>query len=206
MRRCSASPSAPGGTVTASDRAPSVSFSPGSLLLVDESPLARARLSRALASRGFTISGATSMAAAREAAAGRGFAHAVLELRLGDGNGLDLVRELRQENPGMRIVVVTAHDCFATVVLARRAGADDYLPKPVSVDGLVDALLGRPVPLPPIPETPLAAARVGWEHVHRIFAQCGGDIREAARILRLQRRSLRSILARQAPPPRAPAR
>jgi two-component system response regulator RegA len=203
MRR-SSNPRPPScGTVIGDDRAPPVSLSPGPLLLAEEWPLARARLFRALTSHGFTVGCVSGMAAAREAAAGTAFAYAVLELRLSDGNGLDLVRELREKDPGMRIVVVTAHDSFATVILALRAGADDYLPKPVSTKALVDALLDRTEPLPPVPETPLAAARVSWEHVHRIFAQCGGDVRETARVLCMQRRSLRRILSQRAPPPRA---
>ena len=207
MRRPTDPPPAPCGTLTGGNRVSPVPLSPGPLLLAEEWPLARARVSRALTSRGFIVSCASGVAAAREAAATMAsFAYAVLELHLSDGNGLDLVRELRQGHPAMRIVVVTAHDSFATVVLALRAGADDYLPKPVDTDALADALLDRSKPFPPVPETPLAAARVGWEHVHRLFAQCGGDLCETARILRLQRRSLRRILAQQAPLSRAPAR
>jgi two-component system response regulator RegA len=191
------------GTVIGEDRALSVSLSPGPLLLADESPLAQARLSRALTSHGFTVNGVSGMASAREAAAEMAFAYAVLELRWSDRNGLDLVRELRKKNPGMRIVVVTAHDSFVTVILAFRAGADDYLPKPASVNGLIDALLGRTKPLPSVPETPLAAVRVRWKHIQQIFARCGGDVRETARVLRIQPRSLRRILSQQAPPPRA---
>jgi two-component system response regulator RegA len=124
---------------------------------------------------------------------------------MADGDGLGLVRELRRKNPGMRIVIVTAHDSFAAAILALRAGADDYLPEPVDMIALVDSLLDRERPSPGVPDTPLAAARVRWEHIHRIFAQCGHDVRETARVLCLQRRSLRTILAKRAPAPRAAA-
>lgn len=133
------------------------------------------------------------------------FAYAVIEPWTPREVGLDLVRELRREHPTMRIIVATAHDSFAMAILALRAGADDYLAQPVRPDTLVDALLDRARPSPSIPATPLAAARVRWEHIHRIFYQCGGDVAETARILSLQRRSVRTILARRAPPARAPA-
>ena len=167
--------------------------------------MTRAQLCHALTKRGFAVECQPDRTAVREAISKSTFAFAVVEPWMADGDGLGLVRELRRENPGMRIVIVTAHDSFAAVILALRAGADDYLPDPVDMNALINSLLDRERPSPSVPDTPLAAARISWEHIHRVFAQCGHDVRETARILCLQHRSLRTILARRAPAPRAAA-
>lgn len=135
------------------------------------------------------------LTAAEEAA----FAYAVLELRLGGGHGLELIRQLRARQAAMRIVVVTDHASFATVVLALRAGADDYLAKPMAEAELTDALLGRAPAPPPVPETPLGLQRVCREHVQRTLAQCDRDVSETARRLGMGRRSLQRILSKRAP-------
>jgi two-component system response regulator RegA len=142
--------------------------------------------------------------AAVAAAAEAEFAYAVVEaqFRGRDGLGLDLIRRLRERDAGMRIVVVTDHDSFATAVLALRAGADDYLPMPAGGRDLADALLGRGPALPPVPETPLGVKRIRWEHTLRVLEQCGRNVSEAARRLRMHRRSLQRILRKRAPHPR----
>lgn len=175
------------------------------LLLVEASPGARACLWRILTLAGFKV---TSGRGIREAeamvAAGTAFAYAVINTRLGDGHGLALVRRLRERHAAMRIVVVTDADSFTSVILALRAGADDYIAKPVDQDELIDALLDRrPMP-PPIPETPLGLDRICWEHVMRIYEQCGRNVSETARRLRMHRRSLQRVLSKRAPVPRAP--
>jgi two-component system response regulator RegA len=141
--------------------------------------------------------------AALTAAAETEFAYAVVEMPPGKGSGLQLIKELHELYAPMRIVVVTDHDSFAAVILALRAGAADYLPKPLGENELVDALLGRAPTLPPVPETPLGLQRVYWEHIQRIFAQCGYNLSEAARRLRMHRRTLQRILGKRAPRPRA---
>jgi two-component system, response regulator RegA len=172
---------------------------PGPLLLVEKSLADRACLQRGLMAHGFAIIGVESPPAALAAAAEAGFAYAVLELRLGGGSGLELIRQLRERHAAMRIVVVTDHDSFASVVLALRAGADDYLAKPVAEAELTDALLGRAPTLPPVPETPLGLQRVCWEHIQRILAQCDRNVSETARRLGMGRRSLQRILSKRAP-------
>jgi two-component system, response regulator RegA len=174
-----------------------------SLLLIESSPATRGQLQRALTANGFTVTCLAGMSAALHPGTRAEFHCAVIELRFGRGNDLDLVRQLRRRYPLMRIVVVTDHDSFAAVILALRAGAADYLPKPLGEDELVDALLGRAPTLPPVPETPLGLQRVYWEHLQRIFAQCGYNISEAARRLRMHRRTLQRILGKRAPRPRA---
>jgi two-component system response regulator RegA len=170
----------------------------GPLLLVEKSLADRARLRRGLMARGFAVVGVESPPAALAAAQEAAFAYAVLELRLG-GGGLELIRQLRERHAAMRIVVVTDHDSFATVILALRAGADDHLAKPVTEAELTDALLGQAPTLPPVPETPLGLQRVCWEHIQRILAQCDRNVTETARRLGMGRRSLQRILSKRAP-------
>ena len=131
------------------------------------------------------------------------FAYAVINLRLRDGDSLALVRQLRERHAAMRIVVVTDADSFASVILALRAGADDYIPKPVSDGELVDALFDRAPALPPVPDTPLGLSRTCWEHIMRIHEQCGRNVTATAQCLRMHRRSLQRILGKRAPQPRA---
>jgi ActR/RegA family two-component response regulator len=104
----------------------------------------------------------------REANSKSAFASAVVEPWMADGDGLGRLKELRRESPGMRIVIVTAHDSFAAAILALRAGADDYLPEPVDISALVDSLLDRERPPPRVPDTPLAAARIRCRSLYSI--------------------------------------
>jgi two-component system response regulator RegA len=131
------------------------------------------------------------------------FSYAVINLRLGDGHGLDLVRYLRRYQTAMRIVVVTDVDSFASVIVALHAGADDYIPQPVGKDELVDALLDRAPVLPPVPDMPLGLSRACWEHVMRIYEQCDRNVSHTAQRLGMHRRSLQRILGKRAPPLRA---
>ena len=176
-------------------------MSQGSLLLIQNTPTTRPWLLRALAANGFAVT-VVNARAALEAACNVAFAHALIEVQFCDRNTLNLVRKLRAQQPRIRIVVITDHDSFATVVLLLRAGADDYLPIPASEHELADALLGRRPQLPPIPETPLGAERIRWEYIQRILAQCGRNVSDAARRLRMHRRSLQRLLAKRAPYPR----
>jgi two-component system response regulator RegA len=169
--------------------------------LVVELPAIRHRLQRILTGCGFgvvTANTETALAACN----GEQFAYAVVEPRFRDRNALSLIRRLREQRPCLRIVAITDHDSFATVVLVLRAGADDYLPISACEHELADALLGRRSPLPPIPETPLAAQRVRWEHTQRVLAQCGRNVSDAARRLRMHRRTLQRLLSKRAPYPR----
>ena len=136
---------------------------------------------------------------AAQAACNGTFAHALVDVRFRYRNTLDLIRIFGGRQSELRIVVITDHDSFATVVLALRAGADDYLPIPVSEHELADALLGRGPPLPPIPETPLGADRIRWEHTQRILTQCGRNVSDTARRLRMHRRTLQRLLSKRAP-------
>jgi two-component system, response regulator RegA len=180
------------------------------LLLASATTLGRRRLQRALTEAGFEVACANSAAAALTLAAQNGFTYAIIDRELErerwpkGGHGLVLVRKLRQSHASMRIIVVTDHDSFASVVLALRAGADDLLPKALSESELVSVLLSCSQDLPPVPDTPLCAQRQRWEYIHRIFEQCGRNIAETSRRLGMHRRTLHRILAKRAPRLRGP--
>jgi two-component system response regulator RegA len=174
----------------------------GELLLVDDEVYSRTRLARGLAATGFAVTSVASAGEALEAAAERRFSHAVVELRIGRDSGQGLIAELSAMQAPMRIVVVTSFDSFASVILALRAGAVDYLSRPVLADDLVDALIGRGPSLPPVAETPIALVRISWEHIQRVFEQCDRNVSCAARLLGMHRRTLQRILAKRSPPAR----
>ena len=172
---------------------------PAPLLLVDDVASTRTRMQHWLTATGFAVTGVRSAAEALEAAAETPFTHAVVELHLGRDSGLGLIMELRAMWAAMRIVVVTSFDSFASVILALRAGAVDYLSQPVDRRELVEALRGDASALPAIPETLLGLDRVAWEHTQRIFEQCDRNVSRTARLLGLHRRTLQRILLKRSP-------
>lgn len=167
------------------------------LLLVEDEPRSCNRLRHALAANGFAVTCAQPLEAAKAVAA-LPFRHAVVEARF-CSDSLGLIRRLKELRPAMRIVVVTDVDSFASAVLALRAGAADYLAKPLGESELVDALLDRRPLLPPIPEAPLGLKRACWEHIIRVFEQCDRNVAETARRLGMHRRSMQRILSKRAP-------
>ena len=170
-----------------------------SLLVVDDDPPFRNRLARAMEKRGFDVVAVDSVAMGIEVAQESAPVFAVVDLRLGDGSGLDVVAALRDARPESRIVVLTGYGNIATAVAAVKAGAVDYLPKPADADAVEAALLADGRPLPPPPETPMSADRVRWEHIQRVFEQCDRNVSETARRLKMHRRTLQRILNKHAP-------
>ncbi|RDW12217.1 ActR/PrrA/RegA family redox response regulator transcription factor [Paracoccus thiocyanatus] len=170
-----------------------------SLLLVDDDEIFLNRLARAMEKRGFAVTRAASVAEARAAVAAHAPAHAVVDLRLEDGNGLDVVDALREAREDVRIVVLTGYGAIATAVAAVKMGATDYLSKPADADDVTRALLARGDTLPPPPETPMSADRVRWEHIQRVYEQCDRNVSETARRLHMHRRTLQRILAKRSP-------
>lgn len=173
------------------------------LLLIEASKSSRAVLQRTLVAQGFPVTSVVDGPHAYAAAEQKDFSYAVASLGARERNGLDIVRQLRRRSTGLRIVVITDVDSFASVVMAMRAGADDYLAKSADPGELIDALLGRTPELPPVPHMPLGLDRVRWEHIMRIHEQCGRNVSATAQCLRMHRRSLQRILGKRAPQLRA---
>ena len=169
------------------------------LLLVDDDAPLRRSMARALERRGFQVLPAEGVAEARALAREHRPEFAVLDMRLAEGSGLDLVRTLRELRPETRIVIVTGYGNIATAVAAIKAGAVDYLAKPVDADDVANALLKSGQGLPPPRENPMSADRVRWEHIQRVFEQCNRNVSETARRLNMHRRTLQRILNKRAP-------
>lgn len=170
-----------------------------SLLIVDDDAPLRQRLARAMQGRGFHVIEAGSLSEGIDLSQEHRPRFAVLDMRLGDGNGLDIVGTLRNARPDCRIVMLTAYGNIATAVAAIKAGAVDYLSKPTDADLLEAALLRDLQELPEPPENPMPADRVRWEHILRVYEQCDRNVSETARRLRMHRRTLQRILAKHAP-------
>lgn len=170
-----------------------------SLLLVDDDSSFVNRLARAMERRGFQPVVAESVEAAKAAVHRSPPAYAVIDLRLEDGSGLDVVDALREARADARIVVLTGYGAIATAVAAVKMGATDYLSKPADADEVTQALLAAEGMLPPPPENPMSADRVRWEHIQRVFEQCDRNVSETARRLHMHRRTLQRILAKRSP-------
>ncbi|SEN12537.1 two-component system, response regulator RegA [Loktanella fryxellensis] len=169
------------------------------LLLVDDDEAFVKRLAKAMEKRGFEVETAESVADGRSIVTQRPPAYAVVDLRLEDGNGLDVVELLRERRPDSRIVVLTGYGAIATAVAAVKIGAIDYLAKPADATDVTSALLARKDELPPPPDNPMSADRVRWEHIQRVYELCDRNVSETARRLSMHRRTLQRILAKRSP-------
>lgn len=170
-----------------------------SLLLVDDDEAFVRRLGKAMEKRGFQVETAQSVSEGKTIATARPPAYAVVDLRLEDGNGLDVVETLRARRPESRIVVLTGYGAIATAVAAVKIGATDYMAKPADATDVTNALLARTDELPPPPENPMSADRVRWEHIQRVYELCDRNVSETARRLNMHRRTLQRILAKRSP-------
>ncbi|MGZ8362244.1 MAG: ActR/PrrA/RegA family redox response regulator transcription factor [Caulobacteraceae bacterium] len=170
-----------------------------SILVMDDDAPLRTRLGRALESRGFEPRLAGSVAEALQLVRESPPAFAVLDLRLDDGNGLQVMEAVKAARPDARAVMMTGYGNIATAVAAVKAGAIDYLAKPADADDVVRALLAQEGDAPPPPENPMSADRVRWEHIQRVYELCGNNVSETARRLNMHRRTLQRILAKRAP-------
>ena len=170
-----------------------------SLLLLDDDAPFRVRLGRALESRGFEPVLVASIAEAMTAIKAKAPAFAVLDMRLEDGNGLQVVEAIQAARADARVIMLTGYGAIATAVAAVKAGAVDYLSKPADADDVLRALLARHHEAPDPPENPMSADRVRWEHIQRVYELCGHNVSETARRLNMHRRTLQRILAKRAP-------
>ncbi len=168
------------------------------LLLDDDEPFLR-RLARAMEKRGFEVITAAGVQEAKGIVATKPPAYAVCDLRLEDGNGLDVVELLREKRPEVKVVVLTGYGAIATAVAAVKIGANDYLSKPADANDITNTLLALPDDKPPPPENPMSADRVRWEHIQRVFELCDRNVSETARRLNMHRRTLQRILAKRSP-------
>lgn len=170
-----------------------------SLLIVDDDRAFQQRLARAMDKRGFetvTADGVREAIAKIDAAPP---AFAVVDMRLGDGSGLDVIEALRQRRPDARAIVLTGYGNIATAVTAVKLGAIDYLAKPADADDVFAALARKPEEKAQPPENPMSADRVRWEHIQRVYELCDRNVSETARRLNMHRRTLQRILAKRAP-------
>jgi two-component system response regulator RegA len=170
-----------------------------SLLIIDDDEPFRRRLARAMEQRGYDVQIADSVALGVERVRQRPPAYAVVDLKLGDGNGLDVVAALRAARSDARVVMLTGYGNIATAVAAVKAGAVDYLAKPADADEVERALMATHHDKPPPPEQPMSAERVRWEHIQRVFELCDRNVSETARRLKMHRRTLQRILAKRSP-------
>ena len=170
-----------------------------SLMILDDDGPFRSRLGRAMEQRGFTVSTLETVETASAFINSTPPAFAVLDLRLQDGNGLDIVNLLHATRPESKMIMLTGYANLATAVSAVKRGAVDYLSKPADADDVCKALLAELDETPEPPENPMSADRVRWEHIQRIYELCGKNVSETARRLNMHRRTLQRILAKRAP-------
>ena len=170
-----------------------------SLLIVEDDHSFLQRLAKALEQRGFAVTTAESVADGLLQVEKSAPAFAVVDMRLGDGNGLDVISALKRRRPDARGIILTGYGNIATAVNAVKLGAVDYLAKPVDADDVVAALLAQDNTKIEPPENPMSADRVRWEHIQRIYEMCGRNVSETARRLNMHRRTLQRILAKRAP-------
>ena len=174
-------------------------FEDKSLLIVDDDNPFRERPARAMEKKGFLVSQAEGVKKGIECVYEKKPAFAVVDLRLGDGNGLEVVKQIQSTNSKSRVVMLTGYGNIPTAVAAIKEGAIDYLAKPADADDVERALLADPNQKAAPPENPMSADRVKWEHIHRVFELCNRNVSETARRLKMHRRTLQRILSKRSP-------
>lgn len=174
-------------------------FTDKSLLIVDDDNPLRDRLARAMEKKGFKVTQAESVKQGIIQAKNTLPTFAVIDLRLSDGNGLEVVKEIQRLKKDSRVIMLTGYGNIPTAVAAVKAGAIDYIPKPADADDVERALLASPESQAIPPENPMSADRVKWEHIHRVFELCNRNVSETARRLKMHRRTLQRILSKKSP-------
>ena len=174
-------------------------FADKSLLIVDDDNPLRDRLARAMEKKGFQVTQAESVEKGISQVKNTPPAFAIVDLRLGDGSGLKVVEEIQKYKKNSRVVILTGYGNIPTAVAAIKAGAIDYIPKPVDADDVESALLASPKSKATPPKDPMSADRVKWEHINRVFELCNRNVSETARKLKMHRRTLQRILSKRSP-------
>ena len=170
-----------------------------SLLILDDDDPFRSRLGRAMEKKGFVVTEAKSVEEGLKIAESAPTNFALIDLRLEDGSGLEVVKAIHKSKKDSRIVMLTGYGNLPTAVAAVKAGAIDYIAKPVDADDVEAALLASPESKAKPPENPMSADRVKWEHIHRVFELCNRNVSETARRLKMHRRTLQRILSKRSP-------
>ena len=169
------------------------------LMIVDDDLPFRERLSRSMEKKDFIVESFPSFNDSLKRIKEKKFDYVIVDMRLSDGSGLELIKKIRQISPKTKSLLLTGYGNIATAVAAIKSGAIDYLPKPAEIDQIYDALTNSKEILPPPPENPMTADRIRWEHIQRVFVQCNRNVSETARRLRMHRRTLQRILNKHAP-------
>jgi two-component system response regulator RegA len=169
------------------------------LLIVDNDLPFRERLTRSMEKKGFIVESFSNSKSAADRIRNKNFDFAIIDMRLDDGSGLELIKLIKTINPRTRSLLLTGYGNIATAVAAIKSGAIDYLPKPAEIEQIYEALISIKDILPPPPENPMTADRVRWEHIQRVFFQCNRNVSETSRRLRMHRRTLQRILNKHAP-------
>lgn len=172
-----------------------------SVLIVDDDNVLRGQLQRAFERRGYTVYAADGPPAARGLAASHSPGRAVVDLRMPEGDGLELVRDLLTMAPDMAVVILTGYGSIAAAIEATRLGAANFLQKPALVDDILAAFeRGESAPLEESADYRAPSlARAEWEHINRVLHDCAGNISEAARRLGIHRRTLQRKLSKYPP-------
>ena len=174
-------------------------FANKSLLIVDNDNPLRDRLARAMEKKGFQVTQAENVEKGISQVNKAPPAFAIVDLRLGDGSGLEVVKEIQKFKKDSRVVMLTGYGNIPTTVAAIKAGAIDYIPKPADADDVENALLASPESKAVPPQNPMSADRVKWEHINRVFELCNRNVSETARKLKMHRRTLQRILSKRSP-------
>ena len=169
------------------------------LLIVDDDTPFRERLTRSMEKKGFIVDSFAKYNECLKKINSEFFDYAIIDMRLEDGSGLELIKKIKQISPNTKSLLLTGYGNIATAVAAIKTGAIDYLPKPAEIDQIYDALTNSEEILPPPPENPMTADRIRWEHIQRVFILCKRNVSETARRLRMHRRTLQRILNKHAP-------
>ena len=169
------------------------------LMIVDDDFPFRERLSRSMEKKGFNVESLSSFTETIKRIKDKSFDYAIVDMRLKDGSGLELIKNIKQICPNTKSLLLTGYGNIATAVAAIKSGAIDYLPKPAEIEQIYDALTSSKEILPPPPANPMTADRIRWEHIQRVFIQCDRNVSETARRLRMHRRTLQRILNKHAP-------
>ena len=169
------------------------------LLIVDDDLPFKDRLSKSMEKKGFVVESYSNSKSSLQRIKEKNFDFAIVDMRLEDGSGLELIKLIKSLNPNTRSLLLTGYGNIATAVAAIKSGAIDYLPKPAEIDQIYEALISSKDVLPPPPKNPMTADRIRWEHIQRVFIQCKRNVSETARKLRMHRRTLQRILNKHAP-------